>query len=549
VLFLLTPLAFYPGLLFGDLPLLHPWESGYSEWLRSETVEQFLAGQAPLWSSARLAGVPLVEDPRSALGSPQSWLTWAFGAEVARGVCAWLFTGLMGAGTWLWGRSLGWRSGSALVAGILAQANPVLHLGLLDGAAATLALLPWALLALERTRSTGRPWAALGVTALLWGGDPGLGVCCVLVLIGWWLWRGAQARELVALILGGFMSAPLSLPPLLAWLNSDLTPTRPWLVQGGLGPVFSGLPGGLGTSTATLGLLALGLWGLALGAGRGLERFSERRHPLVAAAALMAGVLLCGPLRPLGSADAGAGESTVQVRNLGLDDVPFFPSDLRGTPRFPSPQAGRFMVALDPESQVPGLKVTTINAQNRNVLEFAGVGVVASSLALYGLAPTAPGPPMWLYVLEPNGQGPRAWWTPGGRRAANEREALDFLRTGYAFREAPAIQDLERRLPTDGEITPLVVQDLGGTVRITVPQESRAGVLVLADRWEPEWRVQVDGQDADLLQVGGLFRGVMLPPGAKEVVFEYRLWTWAWGLGLGAVGLLLALGLSFRRAP
>ena len=77
----------------------------------------------------------------------------------------------------------------------------------------------------------------------------------------------------------------------------------------------------------------------------------------------------------------------------------------------------------------------------------------------------------------------------------------------------------------------------------------RAGVLVLADRWEPEWRVQVDGQGADLLQVGGLFRGVMLPPGAKEVVFEYRLWTWAWGLGLGAVGLLLALGLSFRRAP
>ena len=39
----------------------------------------------------------------------------------------------------------------------------------------------------------------------------------------------------------------------------------------------------------------------------------------------------------------------------------------------------------------------------------------------------------------------------------------------------------------------------------------------------------------------------MLPTGAEEVVFEYRLWTWGWGLGLGAMGLLLSLGMALRR--
>ncbi|MFT5587525.1 MAG: hypothetical protein ACI9VR_005135, partial [Cognaticolwellia sp.] len=55
VLLLITPLAFYPGLLSGQVPLLHPWESVYVEFLRAETVSQVLNAHAPLWSSGHLA--------------------------------------------------------------------------------------------------------------------------------------------------------------------------------------------------------------------------------------------------------------------------------------------------------------------------------------------------------------------------------------------------------------------------------------------------------------------------------------------------------------
>lgn len=575
-LLLLTPLAFYPGLLSGQLPLLHPWESGYSEFLRAETVSQVLNGQAPLWSSAHLAGVPLVEDPRSALASPQSWLTWLFGVTLARGASAWLFTALAGLGTLLWGRCSGLAPGAALAAAVLAQANPGLHLGLIDGTAATIWLLPWCLFALERGWKGGGPWLSLAVAAVLCGGDLVLGAWILAMLVAYWLQRGAKARTLLSILGGVLLSAPLTLPALAAWVSGDGVAAQVW-PEGlyGLGLVVVALgallawPSETGRRWLGGGALALGLalvpllfgggallgalmpvalWMLAVACGFAVHHWvPERGQAGVGAAALVFGVLCCGPLRALGEAPTLAVDALPSGRTLGVEAVPLMQSELRGAPLWPSPQAQRFGAMLDPDAQESGLWVGSINAQNRKVLEFAGAQSVVAQGTLFGLAPlgsTKDADALSVYGLD---GGPGAWLTPGARSAANEREALDFLRTGYAFREAPAVQDLERRLPTEGVITPLEIQDFGAQVRIAISAGSPSGVLVLADRWEPEWQVQVDGQDAELLQVGGLFRGVMLPTGAKEVVFEYRLWTWGWGLGLGGIGLLLSLGMALRR--
>lgn len=527
-LVLLTPLAFYPGLLTGALPQLHPWESSYAELLRTETVSQVWAGQVPLWSSTQLAGVPLLEDPRSALGSPQAWLTGCLGPSAARGLCAWLFTAVMGVGTLAWARGRQIGPGVALLAAVLAQANPALHLGLIRGSAATLCWLPWVLFALDRRRERGGMGLSLAVALLLCGGDPALALCALLGVLAVWVRGGAKLPALWALLSGVLLSAPLTLPALGAWADRD----------GGWGdPVWQS------ASALDLGwpLLAVGLWGLAAAATRLGTRLPQRGQSFAAAAALLGGVVLCGPLRPQGEPmDEGP---PAQARSLGLESVPLSAGELRGAPLWPSVQARRFAEMLDPNAARPGLWVESVHAQNRAVLEFAGATRVRSATPLFGLAPVDLDSSPKRYALD---GGPRAWLTPGGRPAANEREALDFLRTRYAFWQAPAIQELDRRLPTEGEVTPLEVQDHGRVVRIALPPGA-AGVLVLADRWEPEWAVQVDGQDAPLLQVGGLFRGVLLPVGAREVVFDYTPWTWAWGLGFGALGALGALGLALRK--
>jgi hypothetical protein len=72
-----------------------------------------------------------------------------------------------------------------------------------------------------------------------------------------------------------------------------------------------------------------------------------------------------------------------------------------------------------------------------------------------------------------------------------------------------------------------------------------AGVLLLNDRWHPDWQVTVDGQPAPLLRANFIMRGVAVPAGEHTVEFRFNpphgtLWISlsAIGVGLILVGLL-----------
>jgi len=70
---------------------------------------------------------------------------------------------------------------------------------------------------------------------------------------------------------------------------------------------------------------------------------------------------------------------------------------------------------------------------------------------------------------------------------------------------------------------------------------SQAQLLLLSDAYYAGWQVTVDGASAELLQADGLFRGVLLPAGAHEVVFTFVPQSYRLGLLLTAVGLGLLL--------
>ena len=48
-------------------------------------------------------------------------------------------------------------------------------------------------------------------------------------------------------------------------------------------------------------------------------------------------------------------------------------------------------------------------------------------------------------------------------------------------------------------------------------------VLLLNDRFDPHWRVLVDGRPAELLRCNFIMRGVFLPPGTHTVEFQFKL--------------------------
>ena len=78
-------------------------------------------------------------------------------------------------------------------------------------------------------------------------------------------------------------------------------------------------------------------------------------------------------------------------------------------------------------------------------------------------------------------------------------------------------------------------------------------VLLLNDKYDPNWRVTIDGQRADLLRCNFLMRGVQVPAGAHTVEFYFSLPNKPLYVTLSAMGLGIALcGFLFfasRRKP
>jgi hypothetical protein len=74
------------------------------------------------------------------------------------------------------------------------------------------------------------------------------------------------------------------------------------------------------------------------------------------------------------------------------------------------------------------------------------------------------------------------------------------------------------------------------------------GYLALLDSYDPDWRVDVDGQPAPLMRANGLFRAVRLTPGQHTVTFTYRPSTFYLGAGTtAATAVLLAAWCAWGR--
>jgi hypothetical protein len=74
-------------------------------------------------------------------------------------------------------------------------------------------------------------------------------------------------------------------------------------------------------------------------------------------------------------------------------------------------------------------------------------------------------------------------------------------------------------------------------------QTDKPAVLLLNDKYDPQWKVWVDGQPQALLRCNFLMRGVQLPPGQHTVEFRFQPPVKALYVSLGAIGASLLLGL------
>jgi hypothetical protein len=137
---------------------------------------------------------------------------------------------------------------------------------------------------------------------------------------------------------------------------------------------------------------------------------------------------------------------------------------------------------------------------------------------------------------------PPNWSLPFDSLSTNDLATLEVL-TRASFNPAQQVL-LAKPVATkpDPNATPGTVEYVSYKPKQIVlkTKSAAANVLLLNDRYEPNWQVTIDGQPAKLLRCNYLMRGVEVPAGDHQVEFHFRpdvkfLYVSLAALGLGVV--------------
>jgi hypothetical protein len=146
-------------------------------------------------------------------------------------------------------------------------------------------------------------------------------------------------------------------------------------------------------------------------------------------------------------------------------------------------------------------------------------------------------------LVEFTGALPRAKLFTQWQTSTNEQATLDKLTD-------PAFDPHQVVLVADSIPSPGATNATPGTVEIVSYAPKRVelkanatapSVLLLNDKFDPGWKVSVDGKTAPVLRANFLMRGVQLPAGQHIVVFTYQPASKVFYISLGATLLGLAL--------
>jgi uncharacterized membrane protein YfhO len=80
-----------------------------------------------------------------------------------------------------------------------------------------------------------------------------------------------------------------------------------------------------------------------------------------------------------------------------------------------------------------------------------------------------------------------------------------------------------------GKLTPATGIKIGLNEVQFVVTGDESGIAVLSDSWHPGWSVTIDGQPAQALRIGGVFRGVVVAGGSHRVHWSFQPWGWRMG--------------------
>jgi Bacterial membrane protein YfhO len=221
-------------------------------------------------------------------------------------------------------------------------------------------------------------------------------------------------------------------------------------------------------------------------------------------------------------------------------------------------------IELEPNAQSPGLllNVQRVSLVNEGEGKFYPLDreMIAAGNAAAEKAATPHQDERWQLIAEARNVNiyqnaralPRVWLAPEVR-VFDDDTMLQIIRTGIlpGGSKWDPLHTVMAETPT-----PLATGAQNVSTQITSYEPNRIkvqahadapAVLVLSENYYPGWRVEVDGESAELLRVNYALRGVVIPAGDHQVSFVYRPWSIMGGLLLSLVTLAALVILSVWR--
>jgi hypothetical protein len=122
--------------------------------------------------------------------------------------------------------------------------------------------------------------------------------------------------------------------------------------------------------------------------------------------------------------------------------------------------------------------------------------------------------------------------------------AADLRAVAYVETDDPAAL-APYRPGAGGDPAEVVTVRYDGPTRVVLEARlHRPGIIVLADLFDPGWRLVIDGRTAPVLRANLLMRGAAVAAGAHTLVYTYQPASVRLGAGVSAVGLMALIGLA-----
>ena len=138
---------------------------------------------------------------------------------------------------------------------------------------------------------------------------------------------------------------------------------------------------------------------------------------------------------------------------------------------------------------------------------------------------------------------PRAYVVGQYHLVTSPRAGLSYMARGFPMRGEVILEEAPVASIGPGGAAEIVHYD-DEEVAVALA-DSAGGILVLSDTYYPGWRAFVDGVERPILRANHVFRAVVIPAGAQEVVFSYEPDSFRYGLLVSVAAVALWLGLAW----